>query len=852
MSGDLHKDLSTALVEKDVESTYRSYLEKYYKTKVESPYDTDGLLKTTLNFDKVSKKLILIMEYKLNENFNSSINVSKVLVQVLYYIKKFEENGDDFPNIVLVGDRKTAFVLHSNGLLKYLKEGVDWSIAPSEAARHVSTGALIQKINNDEDINPFIFNINPDFDFNQVTNRIDMLTENIIRLVPITPQNIARIYDYFIKQVVHNYSQYEANDLVSIFISVMLNKEASFLLPKKNILVINDTRQIAVNAKAYNAFFRHFQQDYKPEERRKFTEIADRLIEETNRRKKGEYYTPTAFVQYADERLQKKVGYRWKDTHIVWDSAWGTGNLTRDFSIRKLFASTLNKTDLDMGMKYNRQAEQKFEYDFLNDDPSLFDNMALLQVESHKDDEPTEYKKHFKMPQKLMKYLSDSTQNILFFINPPYATGGNANSKEVKSKKDLGKTVVGNMMRSDKMIVSEQLYAQFLYRILLMKRHLDLNNVYIGLYSPTLFLTGSKYKAFREEFLKDFTFVDGSIFKADHFADVQGNWAIDFSIWKSKKSISDTPLPTEFKHNILNLNEYGQVEIVGEKILWNLDNDVSLQEWIGQTNDKGIELVDKPVFSSSFKSKGQLKSIRVDSLGCLINDTNNVEASTKGSYLLPNKTTRNLKSIPLIHENFAKGMVVLTVRNIYKANWINQKNEFSAPDTIHPLYKKFEVLSVIYSIFSTKNNVISYRRYKVKDNYYDHINEWFFISNNEMRQLANESNNVDVYDDSISYSGERYVFEYLKENSHLISDNGKLIIDKAKEIIQDTFRFRYDYHNDNNSDKYINTWDASWAQIKLLGNLFTKGSMDDFNQYYKLLEVELLEMAEQLGFMKYK
>src|SRR5699024_10180435 len=114
-------------------------------------------------------------------------------------------------------------------------------------------------------------------------------------------------------------------------------------------------------------------------------------------------------------------------------------------------------------------------------------------------------------------------------LNPPYGTGGNANAQDVKSKFNLSKSVVAESMRRDKLKVSEQLYAQFLYKIIKIKQNFNLKNIYIGLFSPSLFLTGPKYKKFRELLLKEFMFLEGSIFKASHFADVKDTWAIDFS-----------------------------------------------------------------------------------------------------------------------------------------------------------------------------------------------------------------------------------------------------------------------------------------------------------------------------------
>ena len=64
---------------------------------------------------------------------------------------------------------------------------------------------------------------------------------------------------------------------------------------------------------------------------------------------------------------------------MVWDCAWGTGNLTRDCTrengtyIKDLYCSTLTDQELNTGARYNPSAT-KFQYDFLNDDVSDFED----------------------------------------------------------------------------------------------------------------------------------------------------------------------------------------------------------------------------------------------------------------------------------------------------------------------------------------------------------------------------------------------------------------------------------------------------------------------------------------------
>lgn len=833
MMSDFYLKLNTALNEKDVENIYRHEISKQFNKEITSPYNTDGYLDVSLNVSEVRRRLTLLMEFKYDEDFLNHINVAKVLIQSLYYLKRFEEDGERLPNIILIGDKNEVFVLHTNYLIDYLDEDIDWSLAPSSASQH--NPELVMKIHQDPEVTPFIHVINEEFDFNNVIKEIKRYATNVDRKVRITDKNISIIYNYFLTRVIKDYQKYTPNELVSIFISLMLDK-GEYLHPKKSNVIVLEDKELHVDEKNYKAFFKHFEKDYRPSERRKFTEIADRLIEETKRRIQGEFYTPAAFVEYSQELLSKYLGSDWRRKYVVWDNSWGTGNLTKDDSFEHLFASTLHESDLDMGEKYNVN-NTKFQYDFLNDDPHLMTEMAMFIQE-----------KDTKIPKQLYEHLQNSHTSLLFYMNPPYATGGNANAKNVHSKFDLGKTIVAQDMKERKLRVSEQLYAQFLFRIVQMKRSLDLKNVYIGVFSPTLFLTGQKYKEFREEFFSEFEYVAGAMFRASYFADVQDTWAIGFTIWRTKSE--ETQKVEAFKLKILNLNEVGKVEEVGVKTLWNLDDDQTLQSWLNSPSEKGQQMKDQPIFTSAFKYTQNVKSIRSDALGFFINDTNNIEATAKGCYLMSSKITRRIRTVTLIESNFSTSMVAFTGRNIVRPNWINQKDEFSAPDTQHPNYKKFEVLSVVYSIFSPKNNVISYRDLKINDKTYNWRNEWFFLSNAEMREISDNLNNDDIYNDSISNAGEAFVYSYLKSHEEHLTPLAQELLQIAREIIRETFRYRKVYH-EAHPQYYLNTWDASWVQIKQMVKDLNSQLLGVFSEKFKAYELELLELSADLKFFKY-
>lgn len=254
--------------------------------------------------------------------------------------------------------------------MKYLDEDIDWEIAPSEAYNKNSD--LVFKIADDSDINPFVFTIDNKFSFKDVAEKINDLALNIQRYVRITEHNISKIYEYFISRVVKNPSKIDANKLVYIFIDLMINPNDSYQKPSnKNKLVLSDAEEIDINGDNFISFFNYFERRYKPKEKEKFTEIADRLIEDTNRRFKGEFYTPTIWVDEAHKMISETFGEDWKEKYVIWDCAWGTGNLTRDYRFKELYCSTLNYSDIEIGKKYNQRGSTKFQYDFLNDDIEL-------------------------------------------------------------------------------------------------------------------------------------------------------------------------------------------------------------------------------------------------------------------------------------------------------------------------------------------------------------------------------------------------------------------------------------------------------------------------------------------------
>lgn len=808
--------IKEAKIERTVEDVYNEGINLYFPTDkgIEYPFACDGFVDTKTDNDKVLK---LIIEYKFNEMLFNTVSRAKVLVQVIYYIKKFEQNGMILPNVCMVGDKDECFVMHTNELLKYLDENVDWSISPSNAA--TANPDLVLKISQDANINPFIFEIDENFNFKLVAEKIKDLAENIQRYVRVTEHNLSKIFDYFCKNVLKGKTKLSGHDMVEIFMGVIGDKMNYFQHPSNpNILVCKD-RNVNINGNAFKSFFGYFDRNYTPQETMCLNGIADRLIVDADRRNSGDFWTPTMFVDYAHDMISKKLGEDWKEKYVVWDNCCGSLNLTRDYKFGELYCSTLYQSELNIGADYNPEAT-KFQFDFLNDE--IVSENSLLGVYNDK----------------LPKGLKDALINnkpIVFFINPPYATAG---IKGENSKKGCANTKINAQMKNDKIgACCQNLYAQFLYRILMIKREFNLTNCYIALFSPTLFLTGSSWSKFRNAYLNEFTFDSGVQFKASHFADCSDSWGISFSLWHNGETFEKN----NFNYTLID-NENGEIVEYGEKVVYNIDNKISASEWIKCTEKATLDI---PHVSSGIKVNGSTGKAVKNMIGYIYNKSNNVDKNTQEcalfSTIFSDGHGQNITT-----DNFDRCTALFSARKLIEKNWVNSKDEYLAPNTEHPAYNEFVNDSLIYSLFHSSSNQSSLRNVDYKGKKWDIKNEFFWLSNKEIENLSNTNGFTQTYNDART-SKERYVYNKLQTIT--LSDEAQAVLDKASDIVRNTFKYR-ELFNQEHPEYQIMNWDCGWYQIKALAKEYAKSDYEEFVKLYKKLADKMRPMVYTLGFLK--
>lgn len=800
--------IKNAKIEKDVEHVYTQGISLYFPgVDIEHTFACDTLVDTK---NKQGKLLKLIIEYKFDEDFQSRTMRAKVIAQVLFYMKRFELNGMILPNVAMVGDINECFVFHTNDIIPYLDEDIDWSTAPSQA--HINNPELVMKLAQDENINPFVFVVDENFSFKDVADKIYDLSANIQRYVHVTEHNIATIFEYFTNRVITNKKKVSANDLVAVFMGVITKNENYYKHPMKKNLLVTPLGDVKINGEGHDAFFSYFNRNYTPQEKMRFTEISDRLIEDTNRRNKGEFYTPTLFVDYAHDMIAKAFGEDWKEKYVVWDNSCGSKNLTRDYYFNELYCSTLEQAELDISSHYNKEATS-FQFDFLNDSLDKLPNGLLEAFEQNKP--------------------------IIIFMNPPYATASNMGANGT-SKQGMGATMVNKQMKNDKIgACSQNLYAQFIYRIMMIKRKYDLTNIHIAMFTPTLYLSGGSWKGFRKEFFNDFTYRDGCTFRASHFADVADSWGIAFSVWFNGKTF----VTDYFKHELVDCID-GEIKNIGTKNIYNLDVHTSGNDWAKEGADKE-KIFETITAKSSLNISDKIKKVG-ENLGYLINDANNIDANVQGVYFMTMPVSRHIGTIELNNDNFTRCTSLFAARKLVEKTWVNSKDEYMKPNTDHENWQEFVNDSIVYSLFNTSSNQSSLRQVEYKGKLWDIKNEFFWMSREEMMSLANENGNDHCYQDA-NVSSDRYVYNLL--HGITLSEEAQAVLDKACELVRKTFKYRMMFDEDNENYQ-INNWDCGWYQIKALAKEYAKEDFEEFKVLYKKLADKMLPMVYEVGFLR--
>lgn len=797
--------ISCSTQESQVQETYNEMFKSVFKINtVDRKCQCDGYIDTRFDDTDIS----MLIEYKYDIRMKDKIERARVIAQCVGYLHKFEESGMALPKLVFIGDINECMIIHTNDLIKFLDlDCVNWDIAPCNLCQENNLIMPIVK-----SINPWVYDVDSNFKFDDIANKIISLCKGINQQVHITEKNIEKIFNNFCKRVLKNSNNISANYLVAVFIGAMLDQEHYYKHPtKKNMLIANGIT-IAINGDEYDAFMNQHSTDYSPKEKRIFASISDRLIEDTNRRNKGEFYTPTIWVDYAHKLITEQFGSRWKEGFIVYDCCCGTKNLTRDYRFKELYCSTLEQAELDISKNYNKEATS-FQFDFLND--SLDD----LKV---------------KAPGLLNAF--ENNKPIMLFINPPYVKPNGANGNVSQSS-----NVCKEMHNIDGFKQSE-LICQFLWRILNIKRTYHLTNCFIACFTKPTWLCGESTNKFRKLFFQHFKFTNGIMFNAGEFANVSAQWGITFNMWRPGECINKN----EFEHTLTQSTIDGEIEEIGTKVLYNRDgiNYIPCSKLISQGVKRYKE--NKLAFKFDIKTntiKAQYKKAPDDYLYLHIGLHGDYVQNNTACYIksgIDNEARDTIGNNAITKQNFLSACMIYAMRNVIQTNWIIDKDSYIIdPNREYP--ESFITDCLVYSLFSNYAVSMHHEQGSLK-------NEMFWMSKKSILDLAEQYNNTDCYEDGIT-SEDSFAYNKLTERADTMTDIAIKVLAAGRDLIINSFQYR-ELFNESHPEYQINNWDCGFYQLKALLKEFMQDDLKAFRTLHKQLGDKIRQQVYELGFLK--
>jgi hypothetical protein len=263
---------------------------------------------------------------------------------------------------------------------------------------------------------------------------------------------------------------------------------------------------------------------------------------------------------------------------------------------------------------------------------------------------------------------------------------------------------------------------------------------------------------------------------------------------------------------------------------------------------KGLKTFDTPQISSStiVKPDGIGNTVN-GAIGYFYNNSNNVSKNNQSVGMFSGSFSAG-HGLSVIPENFYKCVNLFTGRKLISNDWINDKDEYLAPNKNHEDYQQFTNDSVVYSLFNNSSQQSSLRQVTYKDQLWDIKNEFFWMSKEEIMELANNSNYNELYSDART-DNNRYVHNLLFGDENIyeqLSPDAKLVIDRATELTRVSMNMRSHFADDQNQ---LNSWDAGYAQLKLVWKEYFPEEFKEFRQLYKNLEDRMRPLVYELGFL---
>ena len=299
-----------------------------------------------------------------------------------------------------------------------------------------------------------------------------------------------------------------------------------------------------------------------------------------------------------------------------------------------------------------------------------------------------------------------------------------------------------------------------------------------------------------------------------------------------------------FELDVIEIVDY-QPTVIQKKVFYNSDGRSNVNKWLKSkiNNNDIIFIPTKNGFDIS-TTKGVKNKMMEGAFGYFYNNSNCVQYNSQGVALF-STVFGSAHGIEVMNDNFFNIIQMYAARQLIKGDWINEKDEYLVPKEIN---ENFIANSIIIGLFGNGSYQTSLRNINYNNIEQGIKNQFFWMSKEEMMNLANQNNYTEMYNDARTDS-DRYVHNLLFGEQRIydqLSTEAKDVLDTATELVRLSIGMRINFVNDTN---HLNSWDAGYAQLKLLWKEYFPEQFKEFREKYKVLENKMRPMVYELGFL---
>ena len=287
-------------------------------------HSTDGYI-TVGESGSLAQPYALLVEAKRDLDFSGSRrDVATVLTQVCYYLRVLAHAGEMVPAVAVVCDMDEVFAIPAQRLIRYYQDD-SFSWDEHSASDMYKDSALLAALIEDSNIQrPYVHDIAEGFDPDMFIWAVDAMGQgHEPQRVPVNSASMDHVFTRFKMEVLGTDATGLKNkDEIKLFIDVLRGDENVYPHPKKPNTLVVGLSHITLDTYRFEQFWSQYVVgDYTLAELKSLTEVADTLIEETDRRFTGDFWTPPRWVDKAHEYIEDALGEDWKDRFVVVDPA---------------------------------------------------------------------------------------------------------------------------------------------------------------------------------------------------------------------------------------------------------------------------------------------------------------------------------------------------------------------------------------------------------------------------------------------------------------------------------------------------------------------------------------------------